>query len=124
MVKMSSFDTESEDSQSIEQILNALSVETNRKILSALNKPMTAAELVDECDLSTSTVYRKLDRLSNSGLIKEHLAVDSENGRCSQYERNIERVSVSLSSDGRMTIQVEQPSGRRRKKKTWKPYEK
>ena len=118
---MSSFDTASEDAQPFEEILDALSSETNRKILAALNRPMTAAELVEECDLATSTVYRKLDRLSDTGLVEEHLAVDSENGRCSRYERSIERVSVAIGTDDRVTVRVERQQKNTPEKTRWDP---
>jgi len=117
---MSSLDAEPDDGQSVERVLDALSVKANRKILSALDEPMTAAELVEECDISSSTVYRNLDLLSETGLVEEHLAVDTESGRCSQFKRNIERVSVSVGSDNRLTIRVERPRGNAAEERTWR----
>ncbi|EMA59458.1 ArsR/SmtB family transcription factor [Halorubrum kocurii] len=108
---MSSLNAESENSPPAEPLLNALGVEANRDILSALDEPMTAAELVTTCDVSTSTVYRKLNMLNRIGLVKEHLVVDSKGGRCSLYERNVERISVSVDDDGGLEVQLERPRG-------------
>ncbi|WP_049982740.1 helix-turn-helix domain-containing protein [Halorubrum sp. BV1] len=108
---MNSLDAEPEPSPPAEPLLNALGGEANRDILSALDEPMTAAELVDTCDMSTSTTYRKLDMLRRTGLIKEHLVVDSKRGRCSVYERNVERISVSVGDDGGFDVRVERPRG-------------
>lgn len=116
---MSSFDSEPEDDQSGEEILNALSSEANWKVLSALNRTMTATELVEECDLATSTVYRSLDRLSDLGLVEEHLAVNSEKGRCGRYERSMERVSVSISDTDRLTLRIKRPQEDTPEIKTW-----
>jgi Fe2+ or Zn2+ uptake regulation protein len=120
---MSSLNAEPEDDQSVEPILDALSVKANRKILSALNEPMTAAELVEECDISSSTVYRSLDILCETGLVEEHLAVNAESGRCSQFKRNIKRVSVFVGEDNRLTIRVERASGNATAEKTWRSHE-
>lgn len=116
---MTGLDAGSESSPSMEPLLNALSVETNRMILSALDEPMTAAELVEECEISSSTVYRKLDMLGKVGLVTEHLAVDPRSGRFSLYERNVERVSVSIGDDGRLTVRVERPTESSDEETTW-----
>jgi len=116
---MSSREHESGNSPPMEPLLNALGTESNREILSALEEPMTAAELVQKCDIPTSTMYRKLDMLSRVGLVKEHLAVDSRSGRCSSYERNVERISVSVGDDGGLTVRVERPNGSPDEEKTW-----
>jgi len=108
---MSSLNAEPERSPSAGPLLDALGVEANRDILSVLDEPMTASELVEKCDMSTSTAYRKLNMLRRTGLIKEHLVVDSKSGRCSKYERNVERVSVSFDDDGRFDVRVERPGG-------------
>jgi len=116
---MSSREHESGNSPPMEPLLDALGTEMNREILSALDEPMTAAELVEQCDIPTSTMYRKLDVLSEVGLVKEHLAVDSRSGRCSLYERNVERISVSVSGDGGLTVRVEGANGSLDAEKTW-----
>lgn len=120
---MSNLNDGAESSPSVEPILDALSVETNRRILSALDEPMTAADLVEVCEISSSTVYRKLDLLSKVGLVEERLAVDSKSGRCSLYERNLEKVSVSIGDDGRVTVRVERPIGSSDREKTRKSVE-
>ena len=118
---MSSLGTKPEDSQSVEQLFSVLSDKKNREILSALNEPKTATELTEECDMATSTVYRKLDELSNTELVVEHLAIESESGRCSRYERNIQHLSFSIGDDGQLTVQLERPKEKFNREKTWKP---
>ena len=120
---MTNLNAEPDESPSIQQLLNALSVEANRMILSVLNEPMTAAELAKRCNISRSTVYRKVNTLSNAGLLEEHFAVDTTRGKCRVYERNIEHVSISVGDDGQLTVRVKRPERSPDEEKTWRAGE-
>ncbi|NHX35151.1 MULTISPECIES: ArsR/SmtB family transcription factor [Halolamina] len=106
---MSSRDVESDESYPVDRLLDALSDETSRRILSTLTEPTAAAELADDCDIPSSTVYRKLDVLTRAELIEERVILKPGYGRCSVYERNIERVAIAV-EDGGFSVAVDRPS--------------
>ena len=98
------------DKSSLQQLLDALSDETNQQILSLLSEPMTPAELIDSSGLPSSTVYRKLDLLSGTGLIKEVQPADPTNRQSSLYKRHIQTISFSV-NDEQLLITIERPGG-------------
>ena len=51
-------------------VLQSLEDDKCRAILTALPEPKSATDLCTECDLASSTVYRKLERLRDAGLVK------------------------------------------------------
>ncbi|AZQ15283.1 winged helix-turn-helix domain-containing protein [Halorubrum sp. PV6] len=116
---MSRVDTGDEEPASIERLLNALSAETTREILTTLSEPMTVAELVAECDISSSTVYRRLNLLSDIGVVEEQIVVNGDGEQCSRYERNIERFSVSVGEDGQLTARGVGLGGDGTEERTW-----
>jgi len=116
---MSRVDTGDEEPASIERLLNALSAETTREILTTLSEPMTVAELVAECDISSSTVYRRLNLLSDIGVVEEQIVVNDDGEQCSRYERNVERFSVSVGEDGRLTARGVGLGGDGTEERTW-----
>lgn len=106
---MSSRNVESDETNPIDRLLDALSDETSRRILCRLTEPTTAADLADDCDIPSSTVYRKLDVLSRAELINERIILKPGYGRCSVYERNFEHVTISV-EEGDFSVTVDRPS--------------
>ncbi|GAA0554507.1 winged helix-turn-helix domain-containing protein [Halorubrum ejinorense] len=118
---MSDAGSEDDESQFVQRLLDALSEETNRTILSALDEPTSVAELVEECGIPTSTVYRRLDTLNELDLVTEHVSIDAERGRYRRYERNVSRVSIAVDERGRLRTRVERPNGEPDEAVTWGP---
>ena len=106
---MSGKELERDEHNSQERVLEVLSDEANREILSSLTNPRTAAEVVDRCDIPSSTVYRKLDTLKCTDLIKEYVTVQLGYGPVSRYKLDVERVEISI-DDGDFSIKIEQPA--------------
>lgn len=52
-----------------QQLLEALTDETARKIYLSLEEPATVSEICETCDVSQSTAYRKITELHEAGLI-------------------------------------------------------
>ncbi|MCD2201529.1 helix-turn-helix domain-containing protein [Halobacterium sp. KA-4] len=98
----------SEDSPSLRDILDALDDADCRAILRETAEPMTANELMDVCDIPKSTVYRKLDRLSDASLVREQDTINPGGGRTTTYERDFDDVMISMDDDG-FSVTVERP---------------
>ncbi|KOX96264.1 MULTISPECIES: helix-turn-helix domain-containing protein [Halorubrum] len=118
---MSDAGSKRDESGTVRRLLDALSEETNRTILSELDEPTSVAELVDACDIPMSTVYRRLDTLEEMDLVTEHVAIDAEKGRYRLYERNVRRVTITVDDDGRLGTRVERPAGNPDETVTWRP---
>lgn len=68
------------DDRPIEEILDVLGDDQARAILAALEEePQSANELADRLELSLPTVYRRIDRLEEHGLV-EHKSIISTDG--------------------------------------------
>lgn len=80
-----------------DQVFALLDDEYARSLLSATShKPMTASELSDQCDMSVSTVYRRLNKLENCDLVKvEHIPGPDGNHK-KRYEAQLDNLVVSL----------------------------
>lgn len=96
--------TVSETSQ-IEAILGALKDEDCRAILAATSDgTRTANELSESCDLALSTAYRKLDQLTETGLLDEQLRISRNGKHTSEYARSIENLHVSMGTDIELSV--------------------
>ncbi|ELZ28377.1 transcriptional regulator [Halorubrum sp. E3] len=110
-----------DESQFVQRLLDALSEETNRTILTALDEPTSVAEVVEESGIPMSTVYRRLDVLNELDLVTEHVSIDAEKGRYRRYERNVSRVSIAVDERGGLRTRVERPNGEPDESVTWGP---
>jgi len=109
------------ESQSVQRLLSALSEETTRTILSVLDEPTSVAELVEECDIAMSTVYRRLDTLSELDLVTEHVAIDADKGRYRLFERNVNGLTITVDEAGQLRTRVERPAGNPDEEMMWRP---
>ena len=93
----------------LDAVLDALDDDDCRVIIEQLEEPMTAAELSDETDIPSSTMYRKLDLLSEAALVDEGTEVRSDGHHASVYVTDFEEVRVSLEDDRSLDVAVERP---------------
>lgn len=93
----------------VEPVLSALDDRDCRDILSALDRPATAAELSERCDIPRSTTYRKLELLSDASLVDERVEVRSDGHHTTRYVVDFETVHVSLDDDRQLAVAVERP---------------
>jgi DNA-binding transcriptional ArsR family regulator len=98
------------DAPELETVAGLLADETARAILTATShEPMSASTLTERCDASGPTVYRRLQRLEDCGLIVERTEIDPDGGHHRQvYAPNLRRVTVEL-DDGAFEIRIERP---------------
>ena len=90
-----------------EAILEILTDDDCRAILAATSEEArSATELSECCDLPLSTAYRKLDRLTEAGVLAERTRVRLSGKHASEYRRAVEGVGVTISEAGEMQMTV------------------
>ncbi|WP_335998817.1 helix-turn-helix domain-containing protein [Halorientalis halophila] len=91
----------------IQHVLDALDDTDCRAILDAASEDARSAnELSDACDLPLSTTYRKLELLTDAGLLEERTRLSATGKHSSEYVRAVDDVVVSLGSDGGSGLEV------------------
>lgn len=87
--------------ESIQGVLDALDDAECRAILEVTTGgSMTAAEIADECDLPSSTAYRKIDLLDDADLLTEELRIRRSGKHVSEYTCAVDDVTLSVSEGG------------------------
>ncbi|MFP4626291.1 MAG: helix-turn-helix domain-containing protein [Natronomonas sp.] len=81
-------------------VLSALSDPDSRAILEATAlRSRSVPEIVDACGIPTATAYRKVDALTEVGLLDEHIRIRSSGKNISKYALRAEEIIVTI--DGR-----------------------
>ncbi len=96
-----------EDSQELQDVLDALNDPDCRAILRETVEPKTANELIDVCDIPKSTVYRKLELLSSASLVRGQEKINQGGGRVTQYKRSFDDVTISMDNTGEFSVHVD-----------------
>lgn len=92
---------ETEQQAETDAVLSALDDSDCRRILAAVTSaPSTASELIDHCDLPSSTAYRKLDRLTDVGLLEERTRLRADGNHVNEYVCSVSAITLELSADG------------------------
>ncbi|MFB6097483.1 MAG: helix-turn-helix domain-containing protein [Haloferacaceae archaeon] len=82
-------------------VLTALNDTDCRRILEATAaEALTASELAEACDLPLSTTYRKVDLLTDAGLLSERVRLRTSGKHPSEYRRSFDDVVVRLEDAG------------------------
>lgn len=58
--------------------------------------PATVPELVDRCDIPTTTSYRKIDALVDLGVVSERVRIQSNGRHASEYRLSVDTVEIVL----------------------------
>ncbi|MFB6073874.1 MAG: helix-turn-helix domain-containing protein [Haloarculaceae archaeon] len=87
-------------------ILELLADGTARSILCAVDEPMTAKELAADCELPLSTVYRKLEELSATPLLRETTRVRECGKHPQQFQRRFDALQVDVPVGSRTGVVV------------------
>jgi predicted transcriptional regulator len=98
-----------EDAPTLQGVLDALDDPDCRAILREAAQPMTAKELTETCDIPESTVYRKLDLLSTTALVREIHSVHPDRGRITRYQRDFDALNISLTDDNQFDVTINRP---------------
>ncbi len=107
-LEQSSTDTQTIVSETeIQELLDALDDADCRAILDATSEnALTANEIAETCDLPRSTAYRKLNLLTEAGLLEERTRIRRSGKHASEYARSVEDVVISLDSQGAREIGI------------------
>jgi DNA-binding transcriptional ArsR family regulator len=87
-------------------VFEALEDEDCRAIIRALSEPMTAEEISEATDIPNSTTYRKLETLTEAGLLTEGVEIRSDGQHASRYGVAFDEVTVALSPDREFDVSV------------------
>lgn len=100
--------TEIHSESRVEALLDALNDDDCQAILDATTgRALSASELSETCELPLSTTYRKLDILSDTGLVDERTRIGRSGQHASEYVRLVDDVVVSLTQGGREVTVVQ-----------------
>lgn len=64
------------------------------------DEPLSAKEIVECCEIPSSTAYRKIEQLVEAGLLREGIRVRSSGKHASEYRRSVDQVALSIDDDG------------------------
>ncbi|MFB6172118.1 MAG: helix-turn-helix domain-containing protein [Haloarculaceae archaeon] len=78
----------------LDALFDALGDADCRAILLATDEPRTARELIEQCQIPRSTVYRKLDRLTDAGLLEETVRVNASGNHPAAYVRRVDQLRI------------------------------
>lgn len=99
-----------EPSTSSTEVLDLLDDEYARSILAALTEgAKPARELVNTCDGSRPTVYRRLDRLESAGLVDSRTALHPDGHHRKEFSTAVDRITLDL-TDGEFVAAVDTAS--------------
>ncbi|WP_248896823.1 winged helix-turn-helix domain-containing protein [Haloplanus halobius] len=88
------------DTDEVQAMLDVLQDADCRAVLDATSeRPKSASELSDCCDLPLSTTYRKLDALTDLGLLHERTRISRDGKHASEYIRIIDDIHLSAEAD-------------------------
>ncbi|MFB6096324.1 MAG: helix-turn-helix domain-containing protein [Haloferacaceae archaeon] len=98
------------DEPDIQSVLDALDDPDCRTIVRQLDEPKTAAQVGEECDIPMSTVYRKLELLSEASLLTEGTEIRADGHHATTYRVGFERVTVELAEDRSLEVTIDRPA--------------
>ncbi|CCQ37906.1 HTH domain protein [Natronomonas moolapensis 8.8.11] len=88
-----------------ETVLAALEDPDCRALLEATaEEALTAGELIERCGVPRSTTYRKLERLTEAGLLEESIRISPDGKHANEYRRTFDDVTISLDDCGSATV--------------------
>jgi len=100
----------SESTPSAAEICAALDDPDCREIIQNLEEPMTASELTKRCEIPQSTLYRKLELLTEATLLEESTEIRQDGHHASKYSIAFDEISLGLDDDQSLSVQIERPA--------------
>ncbi|GAB3678505.1 ArsR/SmtB family transcription factor [Halopiger thermotolerans] len=92
---------EDESTVDLDATLALLGDDYAQEILAVLvDGPATAKELTATCPGSRVTIYRRLNRLEEAGLVETEIRIRSDGNHCERYRLAVDEITVSITEDG------------------------
>lgn len=89
--------SDAETSVDSEEVLSMLGDDYAQAILKAIStEPLPARKLAERLDLSRATVYRRLNRLEDAGIVESMLSYHPEGYHRKQFKINFDRLVLSI----------------------------
>ena len=101
---------DSESALSAAEICAALDDPDCREIIKTLDEPLTAAEITSQCDIPQSTLYRKLEVLTDATLLEESTEIRKDGHHASRYSIAFEEITLFLEEDRSVGVSIERPT--------------
>ena len=97
-----------ESDPEVSTLLGVLEDADCRAILEATSdQALSAGELCEACNLSSSTGYRKVDQLTEAGLLEESIRLDSAGAHTSEYRLAVSEMAINLAGGVELTLSTE-----------------
>ncbi|WP_436909123.1 ArsR/SmtB family transcription factor [Halosimplex marinum] len=98
---------------STDELLELLDAAYTRAILEAIRtEPKPARAIAEACGASRPTVYRRLNRLRDAGLVETDLACDADGHHRTVFEASFESVTIGFTDDGLSVTATDGTGGR------------
>lgn len=91
------------------EILSALSDDDAVEMIAALDRPKTASQISEECDIPLSTTYRKLERLTRADLLQESTEIRRDGQHTTLYSVAFESVIIELDDQNELDVDLSRP---------------
>lgn len=95
------------EAPALEDVLDALDDPDCRTILRLLDEPLTVSELTDSCEIPESTMYRKLDLLSDASLVETQMEIRTDGCHTRRFAVNFDEVRLSLTDERALEVAID-----------------
>lgn len=88
-------------------LLDAIDDPDSRRILARTGADaLSASEIAERCGLPLSTTYRKLNALSDAGLLFERTRIRQSGKHLSEYRRRVDDVKISVAGEDGVVLEL------------------
>jgi len=96
----------SEDAD-VDSLLGTLEDRDCRAIIEATTgEALSASELSERCNLPLSTTYRKIDRLTDVGVLEERVRLSRSGQHTSEYTLQIDAIQLSVDPESGIVLRI------------------
>lgn len=91
----------------VESLLSTLEDPDCRSIIEATtSEALSASELSERCDLPLSTTYRKVDQLTDVGVLDERVRLSRSGQHTSEYVLQVNSIELSVDSEAGVVLEI------------------
>lgn len=95
------------EDEALNCVLAAIKEQDCRKILEkTADETLTASELSEACSIPLSTVYRKVERLTDAGLLNEQIRPAASGKPMNEYTHDLTDISLSIDHEDGVSLRL------------------